>query len=519
MDKKRAIEILAMYVDEIPHLKTLRYGNDEFKLWLKKVADIITAGFEPEDQNKYQEASGFLRYIRYEDELKQQDYVDEITRYEIALKSIIQRYQILGIGGETGKGVEVKKIDINIALGQLERLLYEIPRLKKLLPKNSEFPNWDKNVKDIIKGTWGLNSKEYNGYDGVLLVKKINRDNQQAEMKQADLDTLEQREAAIKSIIKIYGKTEISNMPKEKPEITDNAISPIQLFDAVQFHPKVVKASKSCFITSNYREAILNAFITIIEYVKEKTALDLDGDDLMNQAFSFDYDKKQRKMTKYPIIYINELKNITERDEQQGMLFLCKGAVAFCRNPKAHKLAPQTNLLHTLEYLAFASLLIRRVEEGKVAIPKQPKINEKIFFERCNQNRHEKAVVLYTKAKALEEKRLIKGDFINWGVSGYSYRMPWNGCINGGTIFTALGNGKLQIWPDIILRKSSVTAGNKYLGKLRGIPSLARGLSSVSIHKYPTISTDRMSESDIDSFIVAIEELGDDLEKLEGVTS
>jgi len=152
--------------------------------------------------------------------------------------------------------------------------------------------------------------------------------------------------------------------PSERP-----IESPLQIFDAMQFHPKVVEASKDCFIAGNYREAILNAFICFIDYVKERTGLDLDGDDLMNQVFSINYDKEQRRITRYPIIRINELKNKSDRDEQQGFMFLCKGAAGGIRNPKAHKLIPQSNPLHTLEYLAFASLLVRRVEEGEIEKP------------------------------------------------------------------------------------------------------------------------------------------------------
>ena len=166
------------------------------------------------------------------------------------------------------------------------------------------------------------------------------------------------------------GKSREVELPK-KPE--DTVKSPIQLFDAMQFHPKVVEASKSCFTTINYREAILNAFISLIDYIKEISGLDLDGDDLMNNVFSFNYDKEQRKITKLPIICINELKNRTDRDEQQGFMFLCKGAAAFVRNPKAHKLIAQTDPLHTLEHLAFASMLMRRVEEGKVKKTRPPR--------------------------------------------------------------------------------------------------------------------------------------------------
>jgi len=137
----------------------------------------------------------------------------------------------------------------------------------------------------------------------------------------------------------------------------------LHLFDAMKLHPKVVEASKSCFITTNYREAILNTFISLTDYIKEISGLDLDGDDLMNNVFSLNYDKEQRKIIKYPIICINELKNRTDRDEQLGFMFLCKGAAAFIRNPKAHKLIVQTNPLHTLEYLAFASSLFRQLDK------------------------------------------------------------------------------------------------------------------------------------------------------------
>ena len=98
-------------------------------------------------------------------------------------------------------------MDKKIAISQLERLFDEIPRLENLLPKNSEFPNWNNRVKDIIKKTWGNNSKEYNLYDGVLLLKIINFDNRQTDMKQAYLDTLNQRKTALKAIIEEHKKS------------------------------------------------------------------------------------------------------------------------------------------------------------------------------------------------------------------------------------------------------------------------------------------------------------------------
>jgi len=144
---------------------------------------------------------------------------------------------------------------------------------------------------------------------------------------------------------------------KQQREAEIDLSNSIAIFNAMQFHPKVVEASKACFTAGNYREAILNAFIALIDYVKEKTKLTTDTKDLMAKAFNIDN----------PVIKLNSLKEPYERDEQEGFRFLYMGAVVGIRNPKAHKLIPQSNPLYTLEYLAFASLLMRRVEEGELA--------------------------------------------------------------------------------------------------------------------------------------------------------
>ena len=182
----------------------------------------------------------------------------------------------------------------------------------------------------------------------------------------------------------------------------------------MQFHPKVVEASQSCFVTNNYREAILNAFIHFIDYIKEITSLDLDGDDLMNQVFSFDYDQIQKKILRYPKICINPLKNRTDRDEQIGFMFLCKGVAAFGRNPKAHKLIAQSDPLQTLEYLAFASLLMRRIEEGKVVKPSSQR--NRWDWDRFLADTKSKCELgIVRLAVNLYEFTRSNSDFISWG--------------------------------------------------------------------------------------------------------
>ncbi len=156
MEKKTAVELLIQEVDKIPYLKTLPYDNDEFRLWLKNVENIINKGLEAEDKNKYREASQFLTYIRYEEDLKQQDYINEIVRYEIALKSIVQRYEILGISQKP-----TEKTDRQRAIELLEQKSNEAVYVASLPYNNNEYLPWRRNIEDILEATFGVTSTEY----------------------------------------------------------------------------------------------------------------------------------------------------------------------------------------------------------------------------------------------------------------------------------------------------------------------------------------------------------------------
>jgi len=135
-----------------------------------------------------------------------------------------------------------------------------------------------------------------------------------------------------------------------------------------------------------------------------------------------------------------------------------------------------------------------------------PKINEEIFLDRCREGGHERAIELYFKVKALKERRRNNGDFINWGVSGYSYRIPWKGYPAGETIFVSYGDGSLSLWLYII--EKSGEAGQRYLENLHNIADFGNKVSDYKRHKEPSFSTDKMTTADIDAFISAIEELG-----------
>lgn len=122
-------------------------------------------------------------------------------------------------------------------------------------------------------------------------------------------------------------------------------------------HPKVSDVSAALFRNGHYAEAILQAFIAIEVAVRERSGLDKSGAPLMNQAMGTDA----------PPLLMSDEAGQTGQDEQSGMHFLFAGAMRGIRNPKAHTLMVQTDSGRAFEYLAFASLLMRRLDDARTS--------------------------------------------------------------------------------------------------------------------------------------------------------
>ena len=101
MDKSKAIEMLKQCLEEIPQLEELHYDNQKFELWRNKVSDILEAAFgrSSSEWDKFVRAAGASIYSGTEIEY-QQEYNRRLYDYETALKSTIQKYEILGVKRE-----------------------------------------------------------------------------------------------------------------------------------------------------------------------------------------------------------------------------------------------------------------------------------------------------------------------------------------------------------------------------------------------------------------------------------
>ncbi|MFA6520400.1 MAG: TIGR02391 family protein [Candidatus Paceibacterota bacterium] len=110
---------------------------------------------------------------------------------------------------------------------------------------------------------------------------------------------------------------------------------------------KGVARTASRLSSNDFKGAILNAFIEVVDQVKTKTGRrkdkngrDLDGDDLMNKIFGCDGDQ-------VPKIKFNSLVGGLDKAEQRGLMYLYKGVVGV-RDRKAHINFIQNDPLKTI---------------------------------------------------------------------------------------------------------------------------------------------------------------------------
>lgn len=109
------------------------------------------------------------------------------------------------------------------------------------------------------------------------------------------------------------------------------------------------------YLDSGHPEvAIFEAFKAINSRVKAMTGLDLDGNKLMAAAFA----------NSDPPIVLSDLSTETGRNIQTGFRFMLMGAVQGIRNPDAHEQFKALDAEDALETLAFASMLMRRLDEA-----------------------------------------------------------------------------------------------------------------------------------------------------------
>jgi uncharacterized protein (TIGR02391 family) len=123
-------------------------------------------------------------------------------------------------------------------------------------------------------------------------------------------------------------------------------------------HSTIIEHAYQHFKNGHYREAVLNSIVAIFDFIRARTGLQEDGSDLIGKALS----------TQNPYLILSELNTESGRNDQVGFLQIFQGAYKGIRNPKAHSLTHDLNKYKAAQYLVFASLLARRIEEASEVI-------------------------------------------------------------------------------------------------------------------------------------------------------
>ncbi len=129
--------------------------------------------------------------------------------------------------------------------------------------------------------------------------------------------------------------------------------------NGLALHSRLASICVDRYRNGQYEDAVLSASKSLVNFVKEKTGRDdLDGANLMRTVFS----------PNSPVLAFNDLSDQTDKDEQEGMMYLYLGVVLGLRNPTAHAF-PVISPDRALEYIALVNLLMSRLEETTLRYP------------------------------------------------------------------------------------------------------------------------------------------------------
>jgi uncharacterized protein (TIGR02391 family) len=138
------------------------------------------------------------------------------------------------------------------------------------------------------------------------------------------------------------------------------------LYDSMVTDPDLRAVSRKLFRDGHYAQAVEQACKLVNNTVKDRCGTGTkgkDGADLMHHAFRIDA----------PVLKINPLKTVSERDEQDGYRLIFAGMMAGMRNPRAHEHLLRDESQVALEMLVLANHLLAVVGRAtRARVRKKP---------------------------------------------------------------------------------------------------------------------------------------------------
>ena len=151
---------------------------------------------------------------------------------------------------------------------------------------------------------------------------------------------------------------EFERIVRGSPAPTSNDVSEALSFQQHPFetrniHPDLPARVRKLFDDGYLPESVLTAFKYLDVEVKRMSSIRRKtGYELMTHAFG----------SKPPVIALNRGATDSDEDEQRGYRDLFAGATAGIRNPRGHEVYVPDTPDQALDYLALASLLLRKLD-------------------------------------------------------------------------------------------------------------------------------------------------------------
>ena len=126
----------------------------------------------------------------------------------------------------------------------------------------------------------------------------------------------------------------------------------LERFDHSITDTGLIRVCRGLFRDGHYAVAVEKACTYLENMVAQKSGCaDKYGADLMRTAFS----------PKRPMLQLNDLKTLSDKNEQEGYMHILEGVMIGIRNPRAHDWELEDGPNEALEMLAWANFLVRKV--------------------------------------------------------------------------------------------------------------------------------------------------------------
>lgn len=251
-----------------------------------------------------------------------------------------------------------------------------LPEIMKNTPQAEECLNICEKIFLFLRGRYEENTDERIAIDSIVKQTNISRDKVikvmryigQASVLSAWTTNMHEEDATVVPAESILRHDSFSEIIEEvrgwrsKSIKAYQASAPMNIGDesipslSWLLHPAVSEQSLKLFENGHLREAVLNSIMTVFHLIQVKTGLEEDGEALVGKALSLEN----------PYLILTELNSESGRNDQKGFMRILQGSYQGIRNPKAHRLTHNLTKTNAAQYLVFASLLARRIDEARL---------------------------------------------------------------------------------------------------------------------------------------------------------